>query len=97
VGGKRTLAHVGKRLVVDDVIAMAGAQQTEEIEPPLGARDAKPGEMCIADLGATNGTTSETVTNYSGGAIAATGEPTSSGAAGSEKRPIGAPHPFFIA
>jgi hypothetical protein len=36
-------------------------------------------------VASTNGTTSETVTNYSGGAITSTGELTSSGTAGAEK------------
>jgi len=50
--GKRALAHVGHRLGIDDVIAMAGAQESEEIAAALRLRGAKPGEVGVADLGA---------------------------------------------
>jgi len=33
--GQRAFAHLGERLVIDDVIAMAGAQQAEEVEAAL--------------------------------------------------------------
>ena len=44
------LAHIGERLGVDHVVAMAGAQQVEEIEPALRAGGAEPGEAVVADL-----------------------------------------------
>ena len=48
--GQCTLAHVGERLGIDDVIVMAGAQQLEEVEAALGAGGAEPGEVGVADL-----------------------------------------------
>jgi hypothetical protein len=48
--GERPVAHIGERLGVDDVIAMAGAQQFQEIEPALRAGGAEPGEAVVADL-----------------------------------------------
>jgi hypothetical protein len=45
-------AHVGDRLIIDDVIAVTGTQQFEEVEAALGIRRAKPGEVLVADLGA---------------------------------------------
>jgi hypothetical protein len=48
--GQRPLAHVGDRLIIDHVIAVAGAQQFEEVEAALGAGGAELGEMVVADL-----------------------------------------------
>ena len=48
--GEGTLAHGGQRLGIDDIIAMAGAQQAEEVAAALGVRGAEPGEVCVADL-----------------------------------------------
>src|SRR5215468_3223228 len=50
--GQCSLAHVSDRLIIDRVIAVAGAQQFEEVEAVLGVRRAKPGEVLVADLGA---------------------------------------------
>jgi len=52
LSGERTFAHIGERCVIDDVIAMAGAQQAEEVEAALGGGGGEGGEMGIADLGA---------------------------------------------
>ena len=48
--GERAVAHIGERLGVDDVVAMAGTQQVEEVEPALRTGGAEPGEAVIADL-----------------------------------------------
>ena len=48
--GQGALAHVGQRLGIDDVIAVAGAQQFEEVAAALRIRGAEPGEVFIADL-----------------------------------------------
>ena len=50
MGGQRAFARVGKRLVIDHVIAVASAQQFEEVEAALESRRAKPGEVCVAYL-----------------------------------------------
>src|SRR6202011_3619309 len=50
MGGQRAFAHVGKRLIIDHVIAVASAQQFEEVEAALGSRRAKPGEVRVANL-----------------------------------------------
>ena len=52
MAGERAVAHIGQRLGIDDVIAMAGAQQREEVEAALRPGGAEPGEMRVADLGA---------------------------------------------
>ncbi len=49
---ERACAHIGERLGIDDVIAMAGPQQVEEVEAALRGGGAEPGEMRVADLGA---------------------------------------------
>ena len=46
------MAQIGQRLGIDDVIAVAGAQQLEEIAAALRSGGAEPSEMRIADLGA---------------------------------------------
>ena len=50
--GQRAFAHIGERGVIDDVIAMAGAQQAEKIEAALRGGGGEGGEMGVADLGA---------------------------------------------
>src|SRR5258707_1149567 len=50
--GKGALAHIGQRFGIDDIIAMAGAQQFEEVAAVLRWRGSEPGKMRIADLGA---------------------------------------------
>jgi hypothetical protein len=52
MAGQRTLAHVGKRFVVDDVVVVAGAQQFQEVEAALRTGRAEPGEVVVAHLGA---------------------------------------------
>jgi hypothetical protein len=49
---QRTLAHVGKHFIVHDVVTVAGAQQSHEVEVTLGAGGAEPGEVVVAYLGA---------------------------------------------
>jgi hypothetical protein len=49
-GGKGALAHIGQRLGIDDVIAIAGAQQLEEVAAALRSGGAEPGKMRVADL-----------------------------------------------
>ena len=49
-GGQRALTHVIQRLGIDDVIAVAGTQQVEEIEAALRSGGAEPGKMVVADL-----------------------------------------------
>ncbi len=51
-GGQRTFAHVGERLVIDDVIVVAGAQQRKEVEAAFGGGGAEPGEKVVANLSA---------------------------------------------
>ena len=46
------LAHVGQGLGVDHVIAVAGPQQLEEVQPALRSGGGKRGEMVVAELGA---------------------------------------------
>jgi hypothetical protein len=50
VFGQRAFAHVGDRLIIDDVIAVTDARRFEEVEAALGIRGAKPGEVLVADL-----------------------------------------------
>jgi hypothetical protein len=50
--GQGALAHVGERVGIDDVIAVAGAQQFEEVAAALRAGGAEPGEVRVADVGA---------------------------------------------
>ena len=50
--GKGAVAHIGQSLGIDDVIAMAGAQQREEVAAALRWGGAEPGKMSVADLGA---------------------------------------------
>src|SRR6266851_6683716 len=50
--GEGALAHIGQCLGIDDVIAMTGAQQFEEVAAALRWGGSKPGEVCIANLGA---------------------------------------------
>ena len=51
MGRERAFAHIGKRLGIDDVIAMAGPQQGEEVKAALRSGGAEPGEIRVADLG----------------------------------------------
>src|SRR6201992_4496097 len=48
--GERAAAHVGECLGIDHVIAVASAQQVQEIEPALRAGRAEPSEAVIADV-----------------------------------------------
>ena len=49
MAGQRAFAHIGERGVIDDVIAMAGAQQAEKIEAALrGGGDEGGGAVRIA-------------------------------------------------
>src|SRR5438876_802336 len=48
--GQGALAHVGERVGIDDVIAVAGAQQFEEVAAALRAGGAEPGEVRVADV-----------------------------------------------
>src|SRR5580698_2161613 len=48
--GERTAGHISECLSVDDVIAVAGAQQFQKIEPALRAGRAEPGETVVADV-----------------------------------------------
>ena len=50
--GERAGAHIGHGFVIDDVVAMPGAQQFEEVETPLRTGGPEPGEVRVADLGA---------------------------------------------
>src|SRR5262245_55894648 len=50
MGGQRAFTHVGQRRSINDVIAVAGAQQIEEVEPALGGRGPEPGEVFITHL-----------------------------------------------
>lgn len=50
--GKRAAAHVGERLGIDHIVAMAGAQQLKEVEPGLAGGRGEPGKAVVADLGA---------------------------------------------
>ena len=52
MAGQRAFAHIGERGVIDDVIAMAGAQQAEKIEAALRGGGDEGGEMGVFDLGA---------------------------------------------
>ena len=52
MAGQRAFAHVGERFVIDDVIAVAGAQQGEEVEAALGRGGNEGGEVGVANLGA---------------------------------------------
>jgi hypothetical protein len=51
VFGQRAFAYVGDRLIIDDVIAVTGAQRFEEVEAALGIRGAKPGEVLVCRSG----------------------------------------------
>ena len=42
--GERAAAHVGQGRRVDHILAVAGAQQVEEVEPALARPRAEPGE-----------------------------------------------------
>ncbi|WP_434623720.1 hypothetical protein [Azospirillum sp. B2RO_4] len=44
------LAHVGQRRRADDVIAMAGAQHLQEIQPALRPGGLEGGEAVVAEL-----------------------------------------------
>ena len=50
--GERAAAHIGQGFVIDDVVAMPGAQQVEEVEAAFRAGGPEPGELRVADLGA---------------------------------------------
>jgi len=52
MGGQRAFTHVGQRRSINDVIAVTGAQQIEEVEPALRGRGPEPGEVFITHLGA---------------------------------------------
>src|ERR1700730_19120509 len=52
LSGQGAFAHIGERRGIDDVIAMSGAQQAEEVEAALRSGGAEPAEMVVADLGA---------------------------------------------
>jgi len=45
-------AHIGQGFFIDDVIAMSGAQQFEEVQTAFWTRGPEPGELSVADLGA---------------------------------------------
>src|SRR5215468_5531408 len=47
---QRSLAHVSDRLIVNHIIAVAGAQHLKEVEAALGARGAEPSEVVVANL-----------------------------------------------
>ena len=48
--GQGALSHVGQRRGIDDIIAVAGAQQLEKVVAVLRIRGAEPSEVFIADL-----------------------------------------------
>src|SRR5260370_4658610 len=48
--GERPAAHISERLGVDRVVAMAGAQQFEKVEPALRAGRAEPGKAVVANM-----------------------------------------------
>ena len=49
--GEGVLAHVGERLGVDDAVAVAGAQDRQEIAAALGEAGREEGEAVVAELG----------------------------------------------
>src|SRR6516225_8120912 len=49
--GERTRAHISQRFGIDDVIAMAGAQNFEEVETALRLGGSEPCKLSVADLG----------------------------------------------
>src|ERR1700680_3254154 len=46
------LAHVGKRLIVDHIVGVAGTQAFEEVQAALRVGGGEPSEVVVADLGA---------------------------------------------
>src|SRR5229473_3310661 len=48
--GQSPAAHISERLGVDRVVAMAGAQQFEKVEPALRAGRAEPGKAVVANM-----------------------------------------------
>ena len=48
--GERAAAHIGQGRRVDHILAVAGAQQVEEVEPALARPRAEPGEGVVTDL-----------------------------------------------
>jgi hypothetical protein len=46
------LAHVGQGLGVDHIVAVAGPQHLEEVQPALRGRRDERGEVVVAELGA---------------------------------------------
>ena len=49
--GESVLAHVGERFGVDDVVAVAGAQDRQEVAAALGGAGREEGEAVVAELG----------------------------------------------
>ena len=78
--GERAGAHVGEGLVIDDVIAMPGAQQFEEVEAAFRPRGPEPGKLRVADLGA------EAVLGFMARSGVIGGDPRRAGQAGSQHR-----------
>jgi hypothetical protein len=50
--GQGALAHVGERLGVDHVVAVAGPQHLQEVQPALRAGGGERGEVLVPQLGA---------------------------------------------
>jgi len=48
--GQRPFSHIGKRLIIDDVVVIASTQQFKKVDAALASRRAKPSEACIANL-----------------------------------------------
>src|SRR5258708_38873315 len=80
--GECTPAHVGQGFGVDDVIAMAGAQQLEKVATALGAGGAEPGELSVANLGAVAVRSLVARTGVVGGNPSGIGKPGTQHAAG---------------
>ena len=51
--GELAQAHVVHRRLVDHVIAVTGAEQVKEVQPALGEGGEEPGEVVVADPGAS--------------------------------------------
>jgi hypothetical protein len=48
--GQGTVAHIGQRRGVDDIVGVAGAQQIEKVQPALARGGGEPGKVLVADL-----------------------------------------------
>src|SRR3954469_10545859 len=48
--GQGTVPHVGQSLGIDHVLAVASAQEFQEVQPAFAGRGPKPGEVGVADL-----------------------------------------------